>query len=186
MSQDRMPPIPQDRYTKAQKQAADEFLALRKTSVFGPFVPLLRSPEVMTRAQQLGEYLRYRNSIGPKLSEFIILLTAREWSQDYEWSLHYPIALQAGLKAEIADAVLEGRRPEAMAEDEEAIYEFVTELQRTKRVSDRTFDRAVSRFGEQGVIDIIATQGYYALLAMTMNVTRPELPESATKLPRFP
>jgi 4-carboxymuconolactone decarboxylase len=186
MSQDRMPPIPSDLYTEAQKKAADEFQALRKRPVFGPFVPLMRSPELMTRAQQMGEYLRYRNSIGQRLTEFTILIMAREWAQDYEWYVHHPLALKAGLKPEIAEAVSEGRRPQGMDEDEETIYDFVTELNRTKRVSDKTYERAVKKFGEQGVIDIVGTQGYYALLAMTMNVSRPELPKDARKLPRFP
>src|SRR5579864_4190974 len=146
MAQDRMPPIPPEQYNQAQKQAADEFFATRKTQVFGPFGPLMRSPEVMTQAQKLGEYLRYRNSVGQKLSEFIILITAREWTQDYEWYVHYPLALKAGLKREIADAVMDGRRPRDMAEDEEALYDFVTELNQTKRVSDKTYQRAVTKF----------------------------------------
>ncbi|HZV20889.1 MAG TPA: carboxymuconolactone decarboxylase family protein [Hyphomicrobiales bacterium] len=186
MAQDRMPPVPPEQYSEAQKKAAEEFLALRKAPVFGPFVPLMRSPELMTRAQQMGEYLRYRSSIGQKLTEFTILIMAREWTQDYEWYVHHPLALKAGIKPEIAEAIMQGRRPEGMAEDEETVYDFVTELNHAKRVSDRTYERAVKRFGEQGVIDIIGTQGYYALLAMTMNVTRPDLPKDAGRLTRFP
>ncbi len=186
MSQDRMPAIPAETYNDAQKKAASEFEAIRKRPVFGPFVPLLRSPEVMVRAAEMGEYLRYRTSLGQKLSEFTILIMAREWTQDYEWYVHHPEALKAGLKAEIADAVREGRRPEGMAGDEETLYDFVTELNRTKRVSDRTYERAVKTFGEKGVIDIVGIQGYYALLAMTLNVSRLELPKDGKRLPRFP
>jgi 4-carboxymuconolactone decarboxylase len=137
-AQDRMPPIPEGSDTEAQKKAADDFLAARKTPVFGPFVPLIRSPELMLRAQAMGEYLRYHSSLGQKLSEFTILITAREWTQDYEWYVHYPLALKAGLKPEIADAIFDGRRPDGMAEDEEAVYNFTDELHRTKRVSDET------------------------------------------------
>lgn len=186
MAQDRMPPIPEANYTEAQKKAAEEFLATRKTPVFGPFVPLIRSPEVMLRAKEMGDYLRYKNSLGQKLAEFAILITAREWSQDYEWYVHHPLALKAGLKPEIAQAVFEGRRPEGMAEDEEALYDFITELNHTKRVSDRTYERAVKHFKEQGVIDIIGVQGYYTLLAMTLNATRFELPKDARRFPRIP
>ncbi|MGA7327037.1 MAG: carboxymuconolactone decarboxylase family protein [Rhodomicrobium sp.] len=186
MPQDRLPPIPEEKYTEAQKKAAQEFLETRKAPVFGPFVPLMRSPELMTRAQIMGEYLRYHSSIGQKLSEFTILITAREWTQDYEWYVHYPNALKAGLTREIADAVFEGRRPQGMSPDEETVYDFVTELNHTKRVSDTTYERTLKQVGEQGVIDIIGIQGYYGLLAMTLNVSRLEPPKDAPRLPRIP
>ncbi len=111
---------------------------------------------------------------------------AREWTQDYEWYVHQPLALKEGLKPEIAQAVFEGRRPDGMAPDEEAVYEFATELNRTKRVSDKTFQRATAAVGEQGVIDIVGLQGYYTLIAMTLNVSRFELPEDAKRFPRIP
>jgi 4-carboxymuconolactone decarboxylase len=186
MSQDRMPPIPAEKYTEAQKKAAAAFEEIRKRTVFGPFVPLIRSPEVMVRAAEMGEYLRYRTSLGQKLSEFVILIMAREWTQDYEWYVHQPEALKAGLKPELVEAVREGRRPQGMAEDEETLFEFVTELNRTRRVSDKTYERAVKTFGEKGVIDIVGIQGYYALLAMALNVSRLELPKDGQRLPRFP
>jgi 4-carboxymuconolactone decarboxylase len=186
MPQNRMPEIPPEQYTEAQKKAAREFLETRKAPVFGPFSVLMRSPELMTRAQLMGEYLRYRSSIGQKLSEFTILITARIWTQDYEWFVHHPLALKAGLKPEIAAAVFEGRRPQGMAPDEETLYDFATELNHTKRVSDATYSRTVKQFGEQGVIDIIGIQGYYSLLAMTINVARLEPPKDAPRLPRVP
>jgi 4-carboxymuconolactone decarboxylase len=186
MSQSRMPAIAPEHYTEGQKKAAQEFLETRKAPVFGPFVPLIRSPELMTRAQLMGEYLRYRSSIGQRLSEFTILITAREWTQDYEWYVHHPMALKAGLKPEIAEAVFEGRHPSGMAPDEEILYDFVTELNHTKRVSDATYERTVKQFGEQGVIDIVGLQGYYSLLAMTLNVSRLEPPKEARRLSRIP
>ncbi len=186
MSQSRMPAIAPEHYTEGQKKAAQEFLETRKAPVFGPFVPLIRSPELMTRAQLMGEYLRYRSSIGQRLSEFTILITAREWTQDYEWYVHHPMALKAGLKPEIAEAVFEGRRPSGMAPDEEILYDFVTELNHTKRVSDATYERTVKQFGEQGVIDVVGLQGYYSLLAMTLNVSRLEPPKEARRLSRIP
>jgi 4-carboxymuconolactone decarboxylase len=186
MSRSRMPEIPENEYTQAQKEAARTFLETRKVPVFGPFAALLRSPELMTHAQAMGEYLRYRSAIGLKLSEFAILITAREWTQDYEWYVHQPQALKAGLKPGIVEAVFEGRRPAGMGPDEEALYDFVTELNHTKRVSDATYNRAVQQFGEQGVIDIVGIQGYYSLLAMTLNVSRIEPPKDAPRLPRIP
>jgi 4-carboxymuconolactone decarboxylase len=181
-----MPAIPESEYTEAQKQAVQVFFETRNAPVFGPFIPLMRSPELMTRAQQMGEYLRYRSAIGQRLSEFAILITAREWTQDYEWYVHEPMALKAGLKPEVVEAVYEGSRPAGMAPDEEALYDFVTELNHTKRVSEATYERAVKQFGEHGVIDIVGIQGYYSLLAMTLNVSRLEPPKDGRRLPRIP
>src|SRR5215210_4480889 len=115
MAQDRMPPIPAEKQTAEQKKAAEAFKANRKQDVFGPFVPLFRSPEVMLRAMALGDYLRYRTVLPPKLNEFIILLTSRHWSQQYEWYVHHPIAVKEGLSPEVVKAVAEGRRPAGMA-----------------------------------------------------------------------
>src|SRR3954462_13741298 len=127
-AQDRLPPIPPDRLTAAQKQAVAEFKAARGVDISGPFVPLLRSPEVMNRARAMGDHLRYKSSLPPRLSEFVILLTARRWTQQYEWHAHQPLAIQGGLRAEIVTAIAEGRRPAAMAEDEEAIYALWDEV----------------------------------------------------------
>src|SRR6476659_9410818 len=103
----RMPPIPADKLTPEQKKASDDFAAERKTPVFGPFVPLLRSPEVMLRAKAMGDYLRYKSVLPPQLNEFAILITARHWTQGYEWAVHQPIAVKAGLKPEITQALAE-------------------------------------------------------------------------------
>src|SRR6516162_3117656 len=117
-AQDRMPPIPADRLTDAQKKAIEEFKAARSADISGPFVPLLRSPEVMTRARAMGDYLRFKSSLPPRLSEFAILLTARRWTQQYEWNAHQSLALKGGLKSEVVDAIAAGRRPDRMAGDE--------------------------------------------------------------------
>jgi 4-carboxymuconolactone decarboxylase len=185
-AEDRLPTIPPASYTPEQKQAAVDFEAARKTPVFGPFEPLMHSPQVMSQARAMGDYLRYKSAIGTTLSELAILVTAREWSQDYEWTVHYPIALKAGIKAEIADAVGDGRRPAGMSDDEEIVYEFTTELLRTKRVSDRTFARADKRFGKQGVVDLTGIAGYYTLLAMELNVAQYAGPKDGLHLARFP
>ena len=129
----RLPTIAPGKYTDEQKKAAEEFLAVRKVPVFGPFEPLMYSPQVMSQARAMGDYLRYKSAIGNTLSELAILVTAREWSQDYEWYVHYPIALKAGIKADVADAIGDGRRPVGMSDDEEIVYDFSTELYRNKR-----------------------------------------------------
>jgi 4-carboxymuconolactone decarboxylase len=176
-AQDRLPPIPPDRLTAAQKQAIAEFKAARGVDISGPFVPLLRSPEVMNRARAMGDYLRFKSSLPPRLSEFVILLTARRWTQQYEWNAHQPLALQGGLRREIAAAIADSRRPDGMAEDEEAVYALWDEVQRNQSVSDATYAKAVAKVGEQGVIDVLGITGYYTMLAMVMNTARTPLGE---------
>src|SRR5882724_8127411 len=161
--QDRMPPIPADTLTDAQKKAIEEFKAARAADISGPFVPLLRSPEVMSRARAMGDYLRFKSSLPPRLSEFVILMTARRWTQQYEWNAHQPLALQAGVARDVVSAIAEGRRPEKMSEDEDVLYTFCEELQRNQSVSDATYARAIARFGEAGVIDAVGITGYYTM-----------------------
>jgi 4-carboxymuconolactone decarboxylase len=185
-AQERLPTIAPASYTPEQKQAAADFEAARKVPVFGPFEPLMHSPQVMNQARAMGDYLRYKSAIGTTLSELAILITAREWTQDYEWYVHQPIAIKAGIKPEIVSAIADGRRPEGMSDDEEIVYEFSTELHRTKRVSDRTFARAEKRFGKQGVVDLTGINAYYTLLAMQLNMAQYAVPKDAKKLDRFP
>jgi 4-carboxymuconolactone decarboxylase len=185
-AQERLPTVPPANYSAQQKQAAAEFEAARKMPVFGPFEPLMYSPLLMTQARAMGDYLRYKSAIGTTLSELVILMTAREWTQDYEWYVHYPIALKAGIKPEIADAIADGRRPQGLSDDEEIAYQFTSELLRNKRVSDPTFARAESRFGRQGVVDMTGITGYYTLLAMELNVAQYEIPKDGKRLVRFP
>src|SRR5215470_6555501 len=186
-AQDRMPPIPVDKLTEAQKQAAEAFAEGRGYAIRGPFVPLVRSPEVMLRAKAMGDYLRFKSVLGPRLNEMVILITAREWTQQYEWNAHHPLALKAGLRREIADAIAQGTRPAGMAEDEEIAYDTATEILRLKRVSEPTYQRALSKFGEQGVIDLLGVIGYYNFLAIVMNATRTPMPHNVPEpLRRYP
>jgi 4-carboxymuconolactone decarboxylase len=178
-AQDRLPPIPVDKMTEAQKKAAEEFVAGRGTPVVGPFIPLLRSPEVMLRAKAMGDYLRFKSVLPPHLSEFAILITARQWTQQFEWGVHSPIAMKAGLSAEIVKAIAEGTRPTGMSEDEAVVYDFCTELHHNKSVSDATYAKALARFKEQGVIDLVGINGYYTFLSMVMNVARTPPPKGA-------
>jgi 4-carboxymuconolactone decarboxylase len=179
MAQDRMPEIPAEKMSEAQNKAAAEFAAGRGTPVMGPFVPLLRSPEVMLRAKAMGDYLRFRSVLPPRLSEFAILVTAREWTQGYEWGVHAPIAVKAGLSPEIVKAVAAGTRPAGMAEDEAIVYDFCVELHHNKSVSDAIYAKALAKFGEQGIIDLVGINGYYTFLSMVMNVARTPPPKGA-------
>jgi 4-carboxymuconolactone decarboxylase len=184
MAKDRLPTIPAAKLTEPQKAAVAAFKAARGTEPFGPFVPLMRSPEVMLRAQALGEYLRFRSALPKPLNELVILITARTWTQQYEWHHHASHALAAGLAPAIIEAVADGRRPERLSEEEAVVYEFPTELHRNRSVSDATYERARQHFGEQGVIDMTAVCGYYSMLAMVLNVARTPLPEGAAPLLR--
>jgi len=186
LAQQRLPTIAPEQYTAEQKKAAEDFLAARNVPVFGPFEPMMHSPEVMSIARSTGDYLRYHSAIGNTLSELVILVTAREWSQDYEWYVHQPIALKAGISKDIADAIADGRRPVAMSADEETVYDFTIELQKNKRVSDATFSRAEQRFGKKGVVDIVAISGYYTSLAMQLNTVRYQFSGEGPRLSRFP
>ena len=179
-SQDRLPPIPPERQTEAQKKAAAEFRVERMQEVFGPFVPLSRSPQLMIDAAKMGTYLRFGNTLPRALSEFAIILQARRWSQEYEWYVHAADARTAGLPDDVIQAVAEGRRPEKMTDDQEIVYEFGRELNENRAVTDRTYARAVARFGEQGVMDLVGLNGFYTLISMALNVGRTPLPAGAT------
>lgn len=150
----------------------------------GPFNVWLRSPGIGGLIQQLGEEIRFRSSLSGKLNELAILVTARNWTSQYEWVAHHKLALEGGLDPKIADAIAAGRRPEGMDPDETLVYEFSQELQDTKEISDDTYARAVARFGERGVVDLISVNGFYVLVSMCLNVDRtPVSPGTPLPLP---
>lgn len=183
----RMPPIAPDKMTEAQKKAAADIIAGPRGHLVGPFIPLLRSPDFMGRLQKTGEYLRFHSALEPRLMELAVLITARHWSQNFEWHHHRPLAEKAGLRATICDALAQGRRPSDLADDEAVIYDCLDELIRTRTVSDATWERAKTLLGERGIIDLIGVHGYYSLLAMILNAAHAPLPEGAAPgLPPLP
>jgi 4-carboxymuconolactone decarboxylase len=184
MAEVRFPTLLRDEMTPAQQKAADAIAAGPRGGLRGPFNAWLRSPEFADRAQKVGEYIRFQSSLDKRLNEFAILITARHWDAKFEWYAHYPLALQAGLKAEVAKDLAEGRKPRGMAADEAVVFDFCTELRRDRRVSDGTFAAAKRLFGEQGVIDLIGVSGYYDLVSMTLNVAEVATPpDGALPLP---
>jgi 4-carboxymuconolactone decarboxylase len=181
---DRLPPLAPQLWTDAQREAAQAVIDGPRGALYGPFVPLLRSPELMHCAQQLGEYLRYRSAIGTRLSELAILVTAREWNQQVEWAIHAPIAERSGIGADIIHAIGRRQKPHDMLVDEELVYDFCIELHQQRRVSDATYANAVALFGEKGVVDLMGINGYYTLLAMVMNGAQTALPaDTQARLP---
>ena len=186
-AQDRMPPISADKLTPAQKKTVDEYKKARGGEPGGPWAVLTRSPELMSRTLMLSDYLRFNSTLPPRLSEFVILMTAREWGQNYEWNAHQPLAVKGGLSPEVAKAIAEGRRPAQMADDEASLYDLIQELLHNRTVSDSTYARAVSKFGEQAVVDAVSISGYYTMVAMLLNTARTPLgPGVPAPLPAFP
>ena len=179
---ERLPRIPPEKMTEAQKKVAAEIAAGPRGEVRGPFVALLRSPELLSPLQKVGEYLRYKCRLDRRVMEFATLIAARHWTQQYEGHSHHEHAMKAGLKPAIADAIAEGRRPSGMAADEDIVYDLLTESLNNKCVSDPTYARALAQFGESGVVDLVALAGYYLTLAMVMNMARTALPVGKLEL----
>jgi 4-carboxymuconolactone decarboxylase len=175
---DRLGPMAPADMSEEQLAAAQAVIDGPRGAVYGPFVPLLRSPELMDCAQRMGEYLRYRSAIGTRLSELAILVTARQWDQQVEWAIHAPIAERTGIPGGVVRAIAERRRPEGMLVDEAVVHDFCIELHENKKVSDATWAEALALFGEKGVVDLVGINGYYTLLAMVMNAAQTAVPPS--------
>jgi 4-carboxymuconolactone decarboxylase len=180
---ERFPTLTPDQMTPAQRKVADAILAGPRKGLGGPFNTWLRSPELADKLQQVGEHLRFHSSVPPKLNEFAILITARAWDADYEWSAHYPLAIKAGLQPSVAADLASGIRPGAMSPDETAVYDFVTELRRAHRVSDPAYAAAHKVLGDQGIVDLVALSGYYDLVSMTLNTAQVAAPADGPQLP---
>lgn len=173
----RLPTIPESLLTPAQRDAVDAVVRTPRGKMLGPFVPMLHSPEFLNRAQRLGEYLRYAGAIPIRLRELAILVTARYWSQPYEWYIHAPIAEKEGVLRSVIDELAAATRPSAMTAEESVIYDFCMELLSTHAVSDATYGAAHRILGEAGIVDLCGICGYYSMLAMVMNVARTPLPD---------
>jgi len=179
---ERMAEIPLDKMTPAQRAVADAIMSGPRGGLRGPFNTWLRSPELADRLQKVGEYLRFNTSLDKRVNEMAILLTAQFWGAQYEWYAHAPLALKAGLDPAIVAAIGAGRKPENMKDDEAIVWEFTTQLRRDHAVDDATYTRAVAKFGEQGITDLIAVNGYYDVVSMTLNIAR-VAPPAGEQLP---
>jgi len=176
----RMPPLAAEQMSPPQRAAADELTAGPRKGVKGPFIALLRSPELLARVQKVGEFLRFQSSLSPRVSEFATLIVARAWSQQFEWFTHVPLALKAGTAQATIDALREGRRPTTMDDEETLVHEFTTELLQQHGASETTYRRAVERLGEHGVVELTSLIGYFVMVSMVLNVTlTPEEPNPA-------
>lgn len=169
---DRFKPLVYDEMSPAQKTMIDHLLAGERQNLGGPFNVLLRSPEMGDLAQQFGASMRFHAALPPPVRETVIILTARYWTAQFEWTAHKRAALQAGVSPAIVDAIANGTRPPAMNPDTVAAYDFITELLTKKQVSDPVFLAAKNRFGEKGVVDMIGLSGWYSMVSMALNVDR--------------
>ncbi len=188
--------IPVEALTPEQKSVADNIRSGPRSAVKsssaakpgplgGPFNVWLRSPGVGDLIQNLGAEIRFRSSLPNKLNELAIIITARHWTCQYEWFSHHRLALEAGLDPAIGEDIAQGRHPAKMDKDETIVYNFSRELHETHGVTDATFRAAKERFGERGVVDLIAVNGFYGLVSMALNVDKTPLP-AGEKLPLPP
>jgi 4-carboxymuconolactone decarboxylase len=182
-AQDRMPPIAPEKMTEAQKNAAAEFKDARKAEpVAPPWSVIMRVPDLLIPSLKMRLHNQTNSALSAKLTEFAILIAARNWTSNFEWTAHHTAAATAGLSPAIIAAVADGRRPERMAEDEEIVYNFCDELLHNQSVSDSTYARALAKFGEPGIVEAASLVGYYTYLSMIMNTARSPLPADAKPL----
>jgi len=204
MAQDRMPPIPRDKWTEEQKKAVEAYLAAQANiqKIYGATYPrpvqmelgsgwaeLLRSPELLLTVNAMREYVEYKPALEPRIRELVIMIAGRQSSTDFMWNSHYAVAIKTGIGPETLKAIAEGRRPAGMPEDEEVVYNFCDELRHNQSISDATYAKALAKFGEQGVVDIVGVHGWYSMWAMMNKVwQRPPVDPSgsAPKLTKFP
>jgi 4-carboxymuconolactone decarboxylase len=174
---ERMPPLTREQMTEAQRSAAAELEAGPRGKVQGPYNSILRSPGFMEHCQKLGGYVRFDSPLDMRIREMAALMGARHWTQQFEWCVHVPHALKAGLAQSTIDAIEAGHRPPQMKHDEDVVYDVMTELLNNHGVSDATYKRALDEFGEAGIVDLVGTSGYYIMIGMIMNVARTALPD---------
>jgi len=180
----RLPAIAEDRLTPEQRSLMSAIASGPRGTfkMSGPFFCYLHAPAFGELAQKLGAYCRFGTSIAPRLTEFAILATAHMWKAHYEWAAHEPQALRAGVKPATIQALRAGREPSSAPKDERAIYAFVKQVYATRRASDRVYQAVHATLGDAGMVELVGLLGYYAMVAMTLNVFRMPVPEG-TPLP---
>jgi 4-carboxymuconolactone decarboxylase len=169
---DRMPPLPDAELDLRQRQAKDAIINGPRGKIEGPFIPLLRSPELMNRIANVGEYLRFNGSLPARIRELAIMITAATCHQQTEWAIHHPIAVAAGIKPESLAAIAGNQPPANLVPEEQATLRFVSELLTTKKISDETYALAESHFTEQAIIELATIAGYYTTLAFILNTAQ--------------
>lgn len=180
---ERLPLPPAGAMTEAQRAAAQALIDGPRKGVYGPFLPLMRSPELLDRVAKVGEYLRFGSVLGDRVRELVTCAAARHVSNQFEWLMHAPLAVKAGVNAEAVEALRQGARPKGLAEDEELALDFAREQMTTHGVSQPTYDAALACFGEQGVVELSTLAGYFVMVSWLMNVARTPSQATATGTP---
>jgi 4-carboxymuconolactone decarboxylase len=180
----RIPELSPDRLTPEQREVHDAIVAGPRGKVQGPLQVWLHSPRLAARAQELGAFCRYHTNLPKRLSELAILVTGAHWKAGFEWFVHAPEAIKAGLDGAAVEAIRNGAKPHLARTDEAAVYDFARELAETRRVSDATYERAMAELGIVGVVELVGILGYYGLICMTICAFR--VPVPAGEVEPFP
>ena len=181
----RFPALARDEMNDEQREVFDRLAASPRAGVRGPYPALLRHPALAKVHEAYGAHVRYNNSLPDRLKEMAILIVARHWNAEYEWFAHRSHAEKAGVPAAVCDAISRGEAPEGLDAEASAVHDFAVELLRTRAVGDAVFARVKERFGDKGVLDLIALMGNYVTVAMILNVDRHPVPPGATPLPKL-
>ncbi|HUK05668.1 MAG TPA: carboxymuconolactone decarboxylase family protein [Burkholderiales bacterium] len=182
---ERFPRLSEAAMTPAQREAAAEISAGPRGEVRGPFLALIHNAGLARRVQALGEHLRFRSKLPPRLLELAVLVTARRWSCQFEWFMHEKLARKAGLDERIIEAISRAQMPKDLGKEESLVHAFCLQAHTTGRVDDATFAAAKDLFGLDGVLELLALNGYYSMMAMVLNSSGIPLPEGA-KAPLAP
>ncbi len=169
-------PAPEDMNAE-QRRVYDAVVKGPRGVVRGPLRAALHSPELADKWQQLGELLRYRTSLSPRLSELAILVTARHWDSQFEWHAHEPPARDAGVSDAVIESIRQGNRPTFATTDEPIIYEYIRTLLERHVVDEATYQRTLALVGTVGIVELTALIGYYSMVAMTLNAHEIPLPD---------
>jgi 4-carboxymuconolactone decarboxylase len=174
-AQERLGPVPPENYTAEQKSVVAEIASGPRKEMFSPLLPMLRSPELAYTTERFGEYVYYKSQLEKRIYELAVLLLARQTTQQFEWRVHYDLAIKSGIARETVDAIGAGKRPPHLAADEAVAYDFIVQLYTKAAISDAAYARFVEKFGERGVVDLVGLLGYYNTIALMMNVDRTPL-----------
>ena len=172
----RFPQLTMDQLDEKQKPLGEQVMKVSSVGLAGPYNPMMRSPVLGQRLFDLFHYLRWETSVPTRLNEFAILIIGRQWRSQVEWFAHAPLAAKAGLSPDIIAELKANKRPSKMAEDETVVYDFVTEITTTKKVSDETYARAKKVFNDQQIVDLTAVAGNYVMVAMLLTMAEETVP----------
>jgi 4-carboxymuconolactone decarboxylase len=177
----RLPDLVPEALSPAQRKVYDAIVAGPRGVVQGPLKVWLNSAELASRAQELGAFCRYHTSLPKRLSELAIIVTGAHWKAGFEWFVHAPEAIKAGIDPAVVEAIHAGKKPVLSKADEAALYDFTRELLENRKVSDATYRRAVAELGEAGTVELVGILGYYALISMTIVAFEVPVPEGETE-----